>query len=204
MTQTKGNIVVHRLDWESSLVAALAGDARAADHLATRLLIWACAKLSAVQKQDREGIATAFVSHLSEHNFSRLANVEPGHLEPYLRVALRHTVTDHLREQKRREAREILYPWAMDTEGSDPEGRTWEDFPVRAESPEVVVMRRLAMAEIEEAVARMSATDQQVFALYFTGGLTEREVARRLGIPIGTVSRHIHSIRQRLRTSLTG
>jgi RNA polymerase sigma-70 factor (ECF subfamily) len=53
---------------------------------------------------------------------------------------------------------------------------------------------------LHEALAQLPDTERQALELAYYGGYTQSELAERLGVPIGTVSRHIASGLARLRT----
>jgi RNA polymerase sigma-70 factor, ECF subfamily len=55
---------------------------------------------------------------------------------------------------------------------------------------------------VEQALARLEDADQRVLRLRYADDLTQAEVARRLGVPEGTVKVRLHRARRRLRTLL--
>lgn len=55
---------------------------------------------------------------------------------------------------------------------------------------------------VEQALAHLGAGDQRVLQLRYADDLTQADVARRLGIPEGTVKVRLHRARQRLRAIL--
>jgi RNA polymerase sigma-70 factor (ECF subfamily) len=58
------------------------------------------------------------------------------------------------------------------------------------------------LLKIRCVVAQMSETAQRVFELRFEKGLSYRDIAKRLGIPLGTVSKTLFSIRKRVQETL--
>jgi RNA polymerase sigma-70 factor (ECF subfamily) len=55
---------------------------------------------------------------------------------------------------------------------------------------------------VEQALARLEAGDQRVLRLRYRDDLTQADVARRLGVPEGTVKVRLHRARGRLRMLL--
>lgn len=55
---------------------------------------------------------------------------------------------------------------------------------------------------VEQALARLQDSDQRVLRLRYADDLTQADVARRLGVPEGTVKVRLHRARGRLRTIL--
>jgi RNA polymerase sigma-70 factor (ECF subfamily) len=55
---------------------------------------------------------------------------------------------------------------------------------------------------VEQALARLADTDRRVLRLRYADDLTQAEVARRLGLPEGTVKVRLHRARGRLRALL--
>jgi RNA polymerase sigma-70 factor (ECF subfamily) len=55
---------------------------------------------------------------------------------------------------------------------------------------------------VEQALARLADADRRVLRLRYADDLTQAEVARRLGLPEGTVKVRLHRARGRLRTLL--
>jgi RNA polymerase sigma-70 factor (ECF subfamily) len=68
-----------------------------------------------------------------------------------------------------------------------------EDDPVAGATTRVTV---------EQALARLEDADRRVLRLRYRDDLTQAEVARRLGVPEGTVKVRLHRARGRLRTLL--
>jgi RNA polymerase sigma-70 factor (ECF subfamily) len=55
---------------------------------------------------------------------------------------------------------------------------------------------------VEQALARLQDSDQRVLRLRYADDLTQADVARRLGVPEGTVKVRLHRARGRLRRIL--
>lgn len=52
-----------------------------------------------------------------------------------------------------------------------------------------------------DTLARLSEQDQQMLRLYYWQELPQQEIARRLGLPLGTVKSRLHTARERFRTA---
>lgn len=55
-----------------------------------------------------------------------------------------------------------------------------------------------AVKELAPRIAALSARDRETLLLYAWGGLNQEEVARALGIPVGTVGSRLNRIRRKL------
>lgn len=62
----------------------------------------------------------------------------------------------------------------------------------------------LDAARVRSALAQLPADQRDPIELGFFGGITHEEIARRFGIPLGTVKTRIRSGLRRLRTALEG
>lgn len=61
----------------------------------------------------------------------------------------------------------------------------------------------MVRAEIDKAVAALSPTDQQVYALCLVGGASYEQAAEELGVSHGAVRNRLHRLRSTLRADLT-
>jgi RNA polymerase sigma-70 factor (ECF subfamily) len=59
-----------------------------------------------------------------------------------------------------------------------------------------------ARVTVEQALCRLAARDQRVLQMRYAEDLSQVEVARRLGLPEGTVKVRLHRARRRLRKLL--
>jgi RNA polymerase sigma-70 factor (ECF subfamily) len=59
-----------------------------------------------------------------------------------------------------------------------------------------------ARVTVEQALRRLADRDQRILRLRYADDLTQGEVARRLGVPEGTVKVRLHRARRRLRRLL--
>ena len=69
---------------------------------------------------------------------------------------------------------------------------------------EDVAFARLDSERVREALDRLPTEQRQPIELGFFGGITHEEIARRTGIPLGTIKTRIRSGLRKLRSSLEG
>jgi len=60
------------------------------------------------------------------------------------------------------------------------------------------------LLQLQEALARLSPQDREIVVLRHLDGLSYRELAERLAIPLGTVMSRLYKARRRLRNELSG
>lgn len=209
ITKAERASMFERASWKVALSAGPPRNASAADELSRMLMEWAPQQLRrwfpTHRRQDLEEIDSLFTYSLARTGFVCLARVEPTRREAYLRCTLKHEAYRFFARLKRQEARETL---CLDVTVHDEDGGEHtldlDDLPGRAQDPEEAVMQRVGYHEIVAAAAAMDEANQRIFEHYFLRGNQEKEVAGLLGLPVGTISRHIHEIRAKLRSSLGG
>ena len=64
------------------------------------------------------------------------------------------------------------------------------------------IISTVERADLHAAVKRLSERDQKLIELRYTEDLTQAAIARRLGIPDGTVKVRLHRVRHRLREEM--
>ncbi len=73
----------------------------------------------------------------------------------------------------------------------------------RDQDPAVLTERREQCGIVEDAVAELSPATRSVVTLHYTGGLSLREIAKALGISVGTVKSRLNSGLEQLRRRLS-
>ncbi|MEA2333476.1 MAG: hypothetical protein QOH58_3614 [Thermoleophilaceae bacterium] len=116
---------------------------------------------------------------------SRRACRSPGEPLPWLLEITRNEARRLLSRQALRCSRELVdaVPDEPDREDSELAGTT-------------------TRVTVEQALGRLPDSDRRVLRLRYAEDLTQVEVARRLGLPEGTVKVRLHRARRRLRTLL--
>lgn len=64
------------------------------------------------------------------------------------------------------------------------------------------VLATVERADLHAALERLSKRDRQLVRLRYNEDLTQEAIARRLGIPLGTVKVRLHRVRARLRREI--
>ncbi|RMH01601.1 MAG: RNA polymerase sigma factor [Planctomycetota bacterium] len=112
----------------------------------------------------------------------------------YYRI-LRNACIQQLRRRKVRRSRSL-------------QARDQDDEPLpepadpQAPAPEEIVARDERSRLVGDALARLPAGDREILLLKHFDGLSYREIADALGIPVGTVMSRISTARRRLRKLL--
>lgn len=108
---------------------------------------------------------------------------------PWLYQILRRLCFNHLRNQRTRRARlEEAAGWLTDRARSE----------AAASAPDRTVERAELRARLEAAIATLRPHEREVIVMREFEGLTYREIADLLGIPIGTVMSRLYAARRRL------
>jgi RNA polymerase sigma-70 factor, ECF subfamily len=112
----------------------------------------------------------------------------PGHgsLVSWLLAITHHRAIDELRSRRGKDLRreisdEAIHPLAVLETGFD---------------------EALLRGEVQEALHQLPPAQREVIELIFWGGLTRREVADRLGLPLGTVHTRLRLGMEKLRATL--
>ena len=131
---------------------------------------------------------------------------ETGSLVGWLLAIARHRAIDRLRSLARRPLVVALAPATSEGTESDEERLLALGRPIAvaamADDPPDLAERRWLRAVIQAAVEEMSAPEREVLELAYDEGLTQAEIAQRLGWPLGTVKTRTRRGLLRLRAML--
>jgi DNA-directed RNA polymerase specialized sigma24 family protein len=198
-----------RARWRVLLAEAPPRDTRTAEEFGSLLVGWSYDQLKswyeARFKQDltvREELGEVvgqFLRSIVRGNFGCLARVAVDHREGYLRTSLQRRVARHF--ARVRELQEHFSLLADDRVGEDGEERALDadDFVAGDPSPEEQVLRKMEWDEALAEVTKMARARRDVFHDRYEVGLTARETAAHLHIPLGTVQWHDREIVKALR-----
>ena len=100
-------------------------------------------------------------------------------------------------EITRNESRRLLARHARRQRSATDQATQWEP-----EVEDEELMSATTRVTVEQALAVLEDADRQVLRLRYRDDLTQADVARRLGVPEGTVKARLHRARARLRTIL--
>jgi RNA polymerase sigma-70 factor (ECF subfamily) len=149
---------------------------------------------------DKEA-AQEIVQNVLERSYYALKNYPAQQilvlkLEPWLYEITRNVLYNYTREQNTRSTRLPSIPLDL------VEDALLLDLEDQSPGPDEEACRRESRHELEIQVARLPRTYQETIKLYYFYDLTYREIATRLGQPIGTVKTTVHRGTQLLRKVL--
>lgn len=133
--------------------------------------------------RDRDDAEEAVQEAMARAWRSRRGCVNPDAPLGWLLQITRHEALRLLDRRARRAEREVVT-------GNDPDGR--------ADDPFDALLSRLAT---RQTLAGLRPDERELVHLRYRHDLTQAEVARRLGLPEGTVKVRLHRIRKRLRNA---
>lgn len=114
-----------------------------------------------------------------------------GKVSTWLTSITRHRAIDQLRRRGARPEQHSV-AWAELAPGTEP----------AVNGPEQAAALAMERAHVREAMTRLSPEQKEVLALAYFQGLTQREIAEALGLPLGTVKTRIRLGMQKLREIL--
>jgi len=163
------------------------------------------------QRASRDrGLADEVVQETFLALWNRAESFDPtrGSLIAWLSTIARNRTIDHLRAAGRRLAPAPFsaFGWADSTDGSamDWIERTGElvGAALPEPEPESLVVSKEVRETIATGLAALAPRERQVILLAYQDGLTQSEIAARLGWPIGTVKTTTRRAHRRLREVL--
>lgn len=122
--------------------------------------------------------------------YPQLYDAACGPLGPWLLRSARNRAIDVLRRRTRE--RQLSWRLEMTTHVSD------------QNDPDDTALQNEAEARVRQGLAELDSGLRQVIELAYFGGLTQREIAERLGVPLGTVKTRVRTALQRLAAALAG
>ncbi len=115
-----------------------------------------------------------------------------GAFRPWLLRVVHHRAIDELRQANRDRAQTA----------EDPEGRVLESLADVGPAPEDIAESSLDRDKVLEALDTLSASQREAIEMAFFDGLTQVEIAERLGEPLGTIKTRVRLGMRRLRELL--
>lgn len=118
-------------------------------------------------------------------------NLSRGQPKTWIMSVAHHKIIDVIRSRRRADAI------------SDPkEYETLDLLPSEQVGTDEAVVRNLEAERVRQALERLPAAQQEVVTLAYFGGLSQSEIAARLGQPLGTVKTRARLALQKLREEL--
>lgn len=169
------------------------------------------AVLAAATRTSRDGWIAAEVvqeTFMTLWNRAELFDPSRGSLRAWLLTIAHNRAVDHLRRANRYDRAAAFSSFGRDG-GADTSTMEWlaaSGAPVAAAGPEpgpeTLLSREETRASIAGAVASLAPFERSVILLAYDGGLSQSEIAARLGWPIGTVKTRTRSALRHLRDRL--
>jgi len=137
-----------------------------------------------------------------------------GSLSAWLLGIARHRAIDRFRAESRRAAsRSVPLSLLVADERDDPSSGSRDELPTwrladadeaspAVRDPATVVDRRWLQSIVRTVVSELPEVERSVVLLAYSGGLSQSEIADRLGAPIGTVKSRTRRAFARLRSTL--
>ena len=166
------------------------------DALASLYDRHADAVFAAAQRTSREGGIAAEVvqeTFLAVWNRAELFDPARGSLRSWLLTIARNRAVDHLRSQGRHDRAATFSSFGREgvDDRSMAEWLTASGELIGASGPdavpEVALVDKERRASIDQAIASLAPDERSVIVLAYDGGLSQSEIAARLGWPLGTV-----------------
>jgi RNA polymerase sigma-70 factor (ECF subfamily) len=167
-------------------------DARAFEALYDRYVRLAFAvALRVLSDRDRaeEVVQDVYVKLWRQPN---LFDPRRGAFRPWLLRVVHHRAIDELRQANRDRAQTA----------EDPEGRILESLADKGPAPEDLAETSIDRDKVMEALDQLSPSQREAIEMAFFDGLTQSEIAKRLGEPLGTVKTRVRLGMRRLRDLL--
>ncbi len=196
---------------DADLVAELIGGSH--DALAVLYDRHSSVVFAAAMRASRDHwIASEVVQETFLAFWDRAERFDPsrGSLAGWLATIARNRAIDHLRAAGRHQRAATFSSFAVDSDDhTTVEWLTASGELVGSAAPEpvpeVALTSKETRAAVQDAMASLDPTERSVIELAYAGGLTQVEIAARLGWPLGTVKtrtrRALRHLRDRLEAS---
>ncbi len=122
---------------------------------------------------------------------ARQYRADHGKVSTWLTSITRHRAIDQLRRRGSRPEQHSV-AWVEISPGAEPS----------VNGPEQSAALAIERARVRTAIAQLSKEQKQVLALAYFKGLTQSQIAKALGLPLGTVKTRIRLGMQKLREML--
>nr|WP_286207219.1 sigma-70 family RNA polymerase sigma factor [Thermomicrobium sp. CFH 73360] len=122
--------------------------------------------------------------------YPQLYDAARGPFGPWLLRSARNRAIDVLRRRTRE--RQLSWRLEMTTHVTN------------QNDPDDTALQNEAVARVRQVLAELDSGLRQVIELAYFEGLTQREIAERLGVPLGTVKTRVRTALQRLAAALAG
>jgi RNA polymerase sigma-70 factor (ECF subfamily) len=129
---------------------------------------------------------------------------DAGSLAGWLLRIARNRAIDRLRARARRPVAVQLSAYGDDDAGRELDARAAATPGAADTEPEVVVARRWTGSVVRTALSEMPGPERRAIELAYDEGLSQAEIATRLGWPLGTVKSRTRRALAALRTALEG
>ena len=150
-------------------------------------LVYAIALKALKNTQDAEDLTHDIFLKLAHTGY----NPERGSLKTFLAVLTRSRSIDRRRSQQREQS--SIQTWKKDI-AAEPNTEALPEQGVLAQSQQSPAVKR--------AIAQLSSEQQQVLDLAYRAGLSQREIAEQLKIPLGTIKARTRRALIKLRQAL--
>jgi RNA polymerase sigma-70 factor (ECF subfamily) len=171
-----------------------ARDERALAELYDALAPWVLGLAVRILRDEDD--AEEVVADVFAHVWARIGQHDPGRgpLVPWILSIARHRAVDQLRRRQR---------WWRKAERWGAAQRIEDETPLEAPAPhEAAVPGWPVHREVHRALAALPDEQRRAVRLAYFEGLSHSEIARRLGVPLGTVKTRLRAAHAKLTEGL--
>lgn len=116
----------------------------------------------------------------------------------FVRMVIKRKIIDILRSHNRNKHNNFNEAYSLDTSLSENNEVTFLDLMPDLNDPEsMLVALEEAKGLVKDISERLSELERLVFKHYYLGGLKQREVSKKLGLPLKTLDNAIQRIRRK-------